>query len=358
MTKGKSWRSLDAILSKPRRGEALSFPDVGFLLGLTDTEKIEALFKTARELRHDYFGDRIFLYGFIYVSTYCGNDCNFCFYRESNSESGRYRKDEKDIVEAARLLAESGVHLIDLTMGEDPEFFNREGAGFGKLVRLVESVKQAAGLPVMISPGVVPNHVLKELADAGADWFACYQETHNMDLFTRLRPGQDYDVRFNLKPTAHDVGLLIEEGLLCGVGESSDDIAASISAMRSLEADQVRVMNFVPQRGTPMGAMTPPDPRRELLIGAVLRLCFPDRLTPASLDVEGLAGLKPRLDAGANVVTSIAPSGRGLAGVAQSSLDIENGKRSTNSVLAVLETRGLKAASPEEYRDYIVSRQG
>ncbi len=357
MTETKSWPEFDAILAKPRRGEALSSSDVEYLLELTDGERIEALFRTARELRHEYFGDAIFLYGFIYVSTYCGNDCNFCFYRESNPKSGRYRKSEAEIVEAARGLAESGAHLIDLTMGEDPEFFSRDGAGFEKLVRQVESVKQAAGLPVMISPGVVPNHVLKELAGAGADWFACYQETHNRALFECLRPGQDYDARFNAKHAAHDLGLLIEEGLLCGVGESAKDIAASISAMRSLDADQVRVMNFVPQRGTPMGAATPADPQRELLISAVLRLSFPDRLTPASLDVEGLAGLKPRLDAGANVVTSIAPSGWGLAGVAQSSLDIENGNRSAGRVLPVLESLGLKAASPKEYSEYIVSRR-
>jgi len=45
------------------------------------------------------------------------------------------------------------------------------------------------------------------------------------------------------------------------------------------------------------------------------------------LDVDGLAGLKQRLEAGANVVTTIVPPGRGLAGVVRHSLDIEDGKR-------------------------------
>ncbi|MCP4690782.1 MAG: methylornithine synthase PylB [Desulfobacterales bacterium] len=353
-----SWRELDAILSKPGRGETLSTVDAGFLLRLTDKERIEALFATARDLRQKYFGDKIFLYGFIYVSTYCRNECNFCFYRESNPKSGRYRKVETEIVEAARGLAASGIHLIDLTMGEDPAYFSEDAAGFENLVRLVETVRRATGLPVMISPGAVPRHVLKDLAGAGADWFACYQETHDPSLFNRLRPGQDYEARFNLKPAAHELGMLIEEGLLCGVGESPDDVAASISAMRFLDADQVRVMNFVPQPGTPMETVSPPDPLRELLISAVLRLSFPDRLIPASLDVDGLAGLKPRLDAGANVVTSLAPPGWGLAGVAQSSLDIENGKRSAAAVLPVLENLGLRAVSPGDLRAWIERRRG
>lgn len=49
-----------------------------------------------------------------------------------------------------------------------------------------------------------------------------------------------------------------------------------------------------------------------------MRLLFPDKLIPASLDVDGISGLELRLMAGANVVTSIIPPNEGLAGVAQS----------------------------------------
>jgi methylornithine synthase len=102
---------------------------------------------------------------------------------------------------------------------------------------------------------------------------------------------------------------------------------------------------------------TPVDPQREMLISAVMRLLFPDRLIPASLDVDGLAGLKQRLDAGANVVTSIVPPGEGLAGVAQHTLDIDEGRRTISSVLKVLETCGLRTATVEEYLAWIRLRQ-
>ena len=65
------------------------------------------------------FGDGIFLYGFVYFSTYCRNDCNFCYYRSSNQLPERYRKSREEIIRTAVDLKESGVHLIDLTMGED-----------------------------------------------------------------------------------------------------------------------------------------------------------------------------------------------------------------------------------------------
>jgi len=242
-------------------------------------------------------------------------------------------------------------------MGEDPALFNSAGAGFDRLVDLAATVGQVTGLPIMVSPGVIPEDLLRRLTESGVTWYACYQETHNRKLFHQLRPGQDYDNRLETKLNAHRHKLLIEEGLLCGVGESSRDIAQSIEAMQALDADQIRVMNFVPQPGTPMERRIPAHPQREMLISAVMRLVFPNRLIPASLDVDGIDGLKQRLDAGANVVTSIVQPGEGLAGVAQHSLDIEEGKRTHASVLKVLETCGLRTATHEEYLAWIRSRQ-
>ncbi len=353
----KSHRKLETILSKALQGEKLSAPEILFLLGLEEADQINRLFATAKSLRHKHFGDKIFLYGFIYASTYCRNDCRFCFFRRSNLESQRYRKAKPEIIKAAAKLAQSGVHLIDLTMGEDPALYNDDGAGFDRLVDLVVSVRQATGLPVMVSPGAIPDEVLSRLAQNHASWYACYQETHNKQLFQKLRPAQDYYFRLQTKLKAHHLGLLIEEGLLCGVGETPADIARSIEVMQALAADQVRVMNFVPQAGTPMAKRKPPDPQKEALISAVMRLVFPDRLIPASLDVDGLAGLQRRLEAGANVVTSIVPPGEGLAGVAQHSLDIEDGRRTNASVLKVLDKNGQRPATNGEYRNWIESRQ-
>jgi methylornithine synthase len=348
---------LKAILAKPRQGKMPLKEDIVFLLKLNQDDHIQTLFQTARNLRHKHFGDKVFLYGFLYLSTYCRNDCSFCFFRKSNVNSRRYRKNESEIIVAARKLADSGVHLIDLTMGEDPHYFNEDGKGFDAFVKLVGSVQRITGLPIMISPGVIPDHLMKRLAGAGATWYACYQETYQQQLFHQLRPGQNYDARLATKHSAQKWGLLIEEGLLSGVGESLQDIADSILTMRILDADQVRVMNFVPQCGTPMENRIPSDPLRELLTIAVLRLIFPDRLIPASLDVDGLAGLKGRLDAGANVVTSLVPPGQGLAGVAQNALDIEEGKRTSDTVVSALETQGLNAASKDEYHSWIETRR-
>jgi methylornithine synthase len=89
----------------------------------------------------------------------------------------------------------------------------------------------------------------------------------------------------------------------------------------------------------------------------VLRLVFPDRLIPASLDVEGLDGLGPRLEAGANVVTSLVPPGMGLGGVANASLDIEEARRTPAGISSVLAESGLRTAGLQDYVQWMTRRR-
>lgn len=350
-------RHLKDLLADLQAGKRLEHEDVRFLLGLSDRRLIDPLFQAARDRRRDHFGDTVFLYGFVYFSTFCRNDCTFCRYRKSNSALPRFRQPMDRILSAAMRLAEAGVHLIDLTMGEDPQLLavGSEAADF--LAESIRAVKAATGLALMVSPGVVPVELLDRLVHAGADWYACYQETHTPSLFAKLRPGQSFEERWQAKLSAREMGLLIEEGILSMAGENAEDIAGSLAMMRALDADQLRAMTFVPQEGTPMASVPPPDTLRELLIIAMLRLSFPERLIPASLDVEGLAGLQSRMDAGANVVTSLIAPGSEMTGVASLTRDVENSQRMPAGLRPVLARCGLKPADREVYSGWIQQRR-
>lgn len=325
---------------------------------LASGEKREHLFAAAREARRQVFGNRVFLYGFLYLSTHCRNDCTFCQYRRSHITLERYRKTLDEVLEAGRRLAADGVHLLDLTLGEDPYF--TEPAGFHRLLELVSSLKETTGLPIMVSPGVLSGEQLHALRQAGAEWYACYQETHSRALFSRLRIGQDYDRRMRARRDATDAGLLAEDGLLTGIGETVDALAESILSLSRERLGQVRAMSYVPHESTfPSSAGNTLEERRahELLGIAAMRLAMPDRLIPASLDVDGLEGLAMRLHAGANVVTSLVPSGYGLAGVASKELDIENQRRGVAAVVEELERCGLTPASRDEYKHWVAAQQ-
>lgn len=326
--------------------ENLSKDEIIHYLETDDENEIEQLFSRARAVRENIFGNKIFIYGFVYFSTYCRNNCNFCYFRNENNIE-RYRKSKDEVVAIAKQLTDSGVNLIDLTMGEDELYHDEE---FETVLNIVKEIKKEMDMPVMLSSGVLPEHVIDEFADAGTDWYALYQETHNRELFEKLRINQSYDVRMNSKLYAIKKGILVEEGLLAGVGESAADIAESFRIMGEMHASQIRVMSFIPQEGSPMADAVTPDRSRELKMIAIMRILYPNVLIPASLDVDGIQGLKSRVMAGANVVTSIIPPRIGLMGVAQSTMDVDEGERTAEEVREILKNMGLEAATNEEYK--------
>lgn len=327
----------------------LSRKEILDALASTDSAANEALFLRARKAREEVFGNKIFLYGFVYFSTWCRNNCNFCYFRKSN-DIERYRKSPEEIVELSRRLKASGVNLIDLTMGEDVEYHNEN---FKTVLEIIEQIKEETGLPVMISPGVVSHRLIDKFAELGTDWYALYQETHNRALFEKLRVNQSYDERMDRKLYAREKGMLIEEGLLAGVGETYEDIADSLFEMGEIGASQVRVMSFVPQEGSPMESVHTPDRSLEMKMIALMRIMYPFALIPASLDIDGISGLAERINAGGNIVTSLIPPKTGLVGVAQSKMNVDDGGRTAEEAGAILRSLGLVPATAEEYMDYL-----
>jgi len=339
---------VEYILNNLVQNSGADKEDIIELLALRD-ENQKLLFEAARSVRNSNFGNKIFLYGFVYFSTYCRNDCNFCYYRKSNNIT-RYRKTPEEVIAIAVELANSGVNLIDLTMGEDQSYREDD---FKIIVEIIGEIKRQTGLPVMISPGILSKEQIDKFAQVNTDWYALYQETHNKELFQKLRWDQSYEERMVAKLYAKEKGMFIEEGLLAGVGENYSDIADSILEMGRIGAEQVRVMSFVPQEGSPMENVKTPDRNLELNIIAIFRLMYHQSLIPASLDVDGIAGLEDRVNAGANVVTSIIPPKSGFAGVAHNSMDVDSGGRTVEEASKILKNMGLKPAGKEEYIKFL-----
>lgn len=314
-----------------------------------DPELLQSLFSRARQIRKEVQGNKIFAYGFVYFTTYCRNNCNFCYYRNSNKIE-RYRKNKDEVLAISKSLIDSGVNLIDLTMGEDPQYHAED---FETVCQIIKEIKENYDTPVMISPGVVSHNIIDKFAEAGADFYALYQETHNRELYARMRVGQDYDTRMNAKLYAKEKGIYIEEGLLAGIGETNEDIADSLLTMGEIGARQVRVMSFIPQEGSPMENCRTPDRIEELKIIALMRLLYPNALIPASLDVDGIRGLRDRINAGANLITSIIPPKSGFMGVAHSTMDVDEGGRTVEEAASILNEMGLSIATKDEYEAFL-----
>src|SRR5665811_45872 len=183
----------------------------------------------------------------------------------------------------------------------------------------------------------------------------CIRDRAGPELYERLRAGQPFAARTAARSAARRAGLLVEDGILTGIGDTEADRVRSIAAMREVAWEQVRVMTFVPQAGTPLADAPPAGDEAELLTIATMRLAMPHSLIPASLDVDGIRGLERRLNAGANVVTSIVPPSVGLAGVSQTELDIDEGRRTVAGVLPHLARLGLRPATVADYRTWLAA---
>jgi methylornithine synthase len=339
------------ILDKALQGRPPTKREALHLMRRRSIEDTLSLFATASKVKSIHFGNQVFLYGFLYFSTHCRKMCSFCYYRKTNTKCPRYRMDPEVVAEMAQRLEKSGVHLVDLTMGEDPMI--HDAKRYDRLVKLVKAVMDRVNLSIMVSPGVLPRRVLKSLREAGADWYALYQETHNKTVFSTLRLGQAYEERIKAKSEARKEGLLIEEGILLGVGETDEDRVDSILAMNRLGASQVRAMGFIPQQGSPMERQESPPIIDEMKTMAVMRLVHQDKLMPASFDIDGTKGLELRLSSGPNVVSSIIPPNSGLAGVAQAHLGVDEGLRSVDGIKPFIERLGLRVASKKSYLRWI-----
>lgn len=339
---------LDRFGEKIIEGFQLSDDDLRTLLSLESEEDLEKLYYAARKVRDHYFGNRVFLNCFIYFSTHCKNQCAFCYYNCKN-EINRYRLTKEEIKEICTALKGAGFHMIDLTMGEDP-YYHEEPDRF---VELVQMVKEELKLPIMISPGVMDNVTLLKAREKGADFFALYQETYDTELYQRLRVGQSFEGRVSARRFAKENGYCIEDGILTGVGNDIESTILSLRGMKMNNPDMVRVMTFLPQEGTPLSDFREKSNLSELKIISILRLMFPKCLIPASLDLEGIDGMVHRLNAGANIVTSILPPDSRLEGVANYDRELEERDRDILSVIKRLETMGMEPARQDEFKAFL-----
>ncbi|MDV0446511.1 [FeFe] hydrogenase maturase subunit HydE [Methanosarcinaceae archaeon Ag5] len=350
----------DVISKKPISDETIKS-----MLSATDEESLQKMFSAARAVRNHFFSNNVYLYSFVYFSTYCKNKCAFCYYRAAN-KIDRYRLTPEELRDMCKQLKNEGVHMIDLTMGEDPHFHDHPE----NLIEFVTIAKETAGLPVMISPGVVDDKFIEQLAAAGANFFALYQETYQQNLYEKLRIGQSFDGRIQARTAARAAGMCVEDGMLTGFSKSVlntpdfvvDDVEAALLSLREMQkfnADQVRVMTFEPQPGTPLEETIQAPYLMEIKIISVLRFLFPDRLIPASLDVAGIDGMVDRLNAGANVVTSIISADSTLEGVVNFDRDVPLSarKRDAKSVIERLKTMGMQPGTQADFEKYLKRNQ-
>jgi 2-iminoacetate synthase len=179
---------IDEILSKAREKKGLSHRDAAVLLTCEAPEKVEEIYALARQLKKDFYGNRIVMFAPLYLSNYCVNGCLYCPYHLKNKHIPRKKLTQDEIAREVAALQDMGHKRLALEAGEDPVK--------NPIEYILESVKTIYGVKhkngsirrvnVNIAATTVENY--RKLSDAEIGTYILFQETYNKAGYEKLHP--------------------------------------------------------------------------------------------------------------------------------------------------------------------------
>lgn len=179
---------IDKILEKAKKRKGLSHREAILLLDCEDKKKNEEIFKLAREIKNDFYGNRIVLFAPLYLSNYCVNGCVYCPYHLKNKHIPRKKLTQDEIRNEVMALQDMGHKRIAIEAGEDPQ--NNPIEYILDSIKTIYSVKNKHGqirrVNVNIAATTVENY--KKLHDAGIGTYILFQETYNKESYEKLHP--------------------------------------------------------------------------------------------------------------------------------------------------------------------------
>lgn len=231
---------IDAILEKARLRKGLSHREAAVLLDCGIPEKNQEIFQLAKNIKLDFYGNRIVMFAPLYLSNYCINSCVYCPYHTTNKNIARKKLTQEEIVLEVTALQDMGHKRLALEAGEDPKMNPIEY--ILESIKTIYSIKHKNGdirrVNVNIAATTVENY--KKLRDAGIGTYILFQETYHKESYEKLHPAgpkHDYDYHTEAMDRAmqggiDDVGL----GVLFGLELYRYEFTALLMHAEHLEA--------------------------------------------------------------------------------------------------------------------------
>ena len=117
MAKDKAY--VGELLNKAKTCVGLTHREASVLLNIEDTELLQEMFQSAKEIKEKIYGKRIVIFAPLYVSNYCVNNCQYCGYKHSNDSFKRKKLNMEELKEEVRVLESLGHKRLALEVGED-----------------------------------------------------------------------------------------------------------------------------------------------------------------------------------------------------------------------------------------------
>ena len=229
-----------AILRKARERGGLGHREASVLLACSLPGVNEEVYALARQIKRDFYGNRIVLFAPLYLSNYCVNGCAYCPYHAQNKRIPRVKLSQEEIAREVAALQDMGHKRLAVEAGEDPR--NNPIEYILESIQTIYSVRHKNGairrVNVNIAATTAENY--RKLRDAGIGTYILFQETYHKESYEALHPsGPKSDYAWHteamdraMRGGIDDVGL----GVLFGLERFRYEFAALLMHAEHLEA--------------------------------------------------------------------------------------------------------------------------
>ena len=183
---------IDQILEKARPKKTgggyhcagLSHREASVLLACEIPEKVEEMYRLAKEIKLAFYGNRIVMFAPLYLSNYCVNGCVYCPYHMKNKHIPRKKLTQDEVRDEVIALQDMGHKRLAIESGEDP--VNNPIEYILECINTIYSIKHKNGairrVNVNIAATTVENYRKLKEAGIGTSVFYSVLKSINMNL--------------------------------------------------------------------------------------------------------------------------------------------------------------------------------
>lgn len=179
---------IDSILEKAKLRKGLTHREASVLLACELEDKNQELYELAKQIKKDFYGDRIVMFAPLYLSNYCVNGCLYCPYHAKNKHIPRKKLTQEEIKAEVIALQDMGHKRLALEAGEDP--VNNPLEYILESIKTIYSIKHKNGAIRRVNVNIAATTVedYRKLKEAGIGTYILFQETYHKESYEKLHP--------------------------------------------------------------------------------------------------------------------------------------------------------------------------
>ncbi len=294
-------KQLFLLIEKLKNEKRLSLDEYEFLIKNRTEEATEMLRETAAAVRHQVYGNAVFIRGLIEISNICKNNCLYCGIRKGNGNAVRYRLTEEEILACCKEGYGLGFRTFVLQGGEDGYYTDEV------LCKLIPAIKSCyPECAVTLSLGERSRESYQKLFDAGADRYLLRHETADEVHYGMLHPAElSFAERMRCLRDLKEIGYQTGCGFMVGSPyQTTGHLAKDLKLIEEFQPDMCGIGPFIPAKGTPFERQRAGTLELTCYLLSVIRLIKPNILLPSTTALGTIDphGREKGILAGANVV--------------------------------------------------------